>query len=129
MPRVAQTRLALAVAGLCALPAFAANKLEEVTVISSRVEMPLRQVATSVSVVTAEPAAPAVKPCTATTFTFPQVENACKKGGQKAAQDLMKSVVKKAKAAGQDLNCKSCHVSTKTFELKPNAVDDLRPLL
>lgn len=70
--------------------------------------------------------AAAVKACTATTFEFPEVEKACKKGGQPAAKALMKKAVQKAKAAGEATNCKSCHVDVKAFELKPNAVDDLR---
>lgn len=47
----------LACAGLvavCAAPAVSANRLEETVVVSSRVAMPLRQVGTSVSIVSAE---------------------------------------------------------------------------
>ena len=76
----------------------------------------------------AEPAAPAIKPCTAKKFDFKEVEQACKKGGQKEAKTYMKSVVKKAKAAGEEVTCKSCHKSTKTFELKPNAVADFKKI-
>ncbi len=50
-----QPRLsATAVAVLLALPVYANDKLEEVIVTSSRVEMPLRQVGTSVSVLTGD---------------------------------------------------------------------------
>ena len=68
-------------------------------------------------------------PCTAKDFKFPAVKKACAEGGRKAAKDLMKSLVKKAKEAGQDINCKSCHSDLKTFELKDNAVEDLKKLL
>lgn len=44
----------LALSGVTAVSAQAANKLEETVVTSSRVEMPLREVATSISVVTKE---------------------------------------------------------------------------
>ena len=43
---------ALAIACAAVNPVFANDKLEEIIVISSRVEMPLRQIGTSVSVVT-----------------------------------------------------------------------------
>lgn len=45
---------AAALGSCCALPAIANDKLEEVIVTSSRIEMPLRQVGTSVSVLTAQ---------------------------------------------------------------------------
>jgi hypothetical protein len=65
--------------------------------------------------------------CTTEKFHYKQVEDACKGGGRKAAKDLMKAAVKKAKAAGKDMKCTSCHESTKTFDLKDNAVEDLKP--
>jgi len=64
-------------------------------------------------------------PCAATSFKVAKVEAACKSGGQKAAKTLMKATVKKAKAAGETMNCKTCHKSLKTFELTDNAVTDL----
>ena len=67
--------------------------------------------------------------CTTKDFKTPQVKKACAEGGRAAAKDLMKKTVKKAKAAGQDINCKSCHKSLKTFELTDNAVADLEKLL
>lgn len=67
--------------------------------------------------------------CTASSFRFGQVEAACTQGGRKAAKDLMKKAVKKAKAAGETMNCKSCHTELKTFALTPNAVSDLEPWL
>jgi hypothetical protein len=69
------------------------------------------------------------KPCAAKKFQVSQVEKACKDGGQTAAKALMKKVVKAQKAAGNDINCKSCHTSLKTFELKDNAVKDLKKYL
>ncbi len=45
---------AAAAGSLLTLPAYANDKLEEVVVTSSRIEMPLRQVATSISVITEE---------------------------------------------------------------------------
>lgn len=73
--------------------------------------------------------APESPPCTTKTFKFKEVEKACKKGGIKAAKAYMKSVVRKAKDAGQDVSCKSCHTSLKTFENKPNAEADFKKLL
>lgn len=60
-------------------------------------------------------------PCTAKKFKYDKVEKACKEGGRKAAKKLMKGVVKKAKAAGEDVNCKTCHKSLKSFDLTDGA--------
>lgn len=65
--------------------------------------------------------------CSAKKFQFPAVEKACKEGGRKAAKDLMKAAVKKAKAAGKKYKCTSCHEDQKSFDLKKNAVEDLKP--
>jgi hypothetical protein len=67
--------------------------------------------------------------CTTKKFNYPAVEKACKEGGRKAAKELMKGAVKKAKAGGADIKCTSCHEDTKDFKLKDNAVKDLKPLL
>jgi hypothetical protein len=67
--------------------------------------------------------------CTTKKFHYKEVSAACKSGGRKAAKELMKGAVKKAKAAGKDVKCTSCHEDTKDFVLKSNAVDDLKPLL
>jgi hypothetical protein len=67
--------------------------------------------------------------CTATTFKYPAVAKACKDGGRKAAKDLMKTVVKKAKGDGKDWKCTSCHEDTKAFKLKDNAVADMKPYM
>ena len=64
---------------------------------------------------------PAVTPCEAKSFKFDKVKAACTEGGRSAAKKLMKGVVKKAKAAGEDVNCKSCHTSLKTFALTKDA--------
>ncbi len=65
------------------------------------------------------------KPCNAKSFKLPAVESACKTGGQPAAKKLMKKAVDKAKAAGEDMNCKTCHNDLKTFDLKDGAVEGL----
>ena len=67
--------------------------------------------------------------CTAESFELAAVEAACKQGGRPAAKALMKKAVKKAKAAGESMTCKSCHSSMKTFTLTSNAVSDLEPWL
>jgi hypothetical protein len=65
------------------------------------------------------------KPCTAQEFHFEQVAEACANGGRKAARELMKAAVKKAKAEGESVSCGSCHVSLKTYELEPGAAEQL----
>lgn len=70
------------------------------------------------------------KPCTAKSFKISQVEAACKSGGQTAAKKMMKKAVDKAKAAGTDINCKTCHVDLKAFALKgSDPVGDLEKWL
>lgn len=69
------------------------------------------------------------KPCLTKSFKTKQVEAACKKGGQKAAKDLMKTAVKKAKAAGESVKCSTCHEDLKSFDLKNGAVDGLKKWL
>ncbi len=64
--------------------------------------------------------------CQTKNFHYTQVASACKNGGRKAVKAIMKGVVKKAKAAGTDLQCTSCHEDMKDFHLKPNAVGDLK---
>lgn len=65
--------------------------------------------------------------CTTTKFNYPAVKKACAEGGRAAAKKLMKAAVGKAKAAGNDVKCTSCHEDTKEFKLKDNAVKDLKP--
>ena len=70
------------------------------------------------------------KPCVAKTFKIKAVENACNKGGQKAAKDLMKKAKKAATEAGEEFKCKGCHKDLKSFELTwPKAVEDLKRYL
>ena len=64
--------------------------------------------------------------CQTKNFHYTQVASACKSGGRKAVKAIMKGVVKKAKAAGTDLQCTSCHQDMKDFHLKSNAVGDLK---
>lgn len=67
-------------------------------------------------------------PCLTTNFKFASVRNACAQGGVKQAKAQMKAMVKRAKDDGKDLKCTSCHENTKTYPLKPNAVEDMRAL-
>ena len=69
------------------------------------------------------------KPCIAKKFKFKKVEAACKEGGQKAAKKLMKSIVKKAKAKGDENanNCLSCHEDLKTYKRTAKAAEWLKP--
>jgi hypothetical protein len=86
-----------------------------------------------------KPEAPAAKPeppagytgpdpCRTTNFKFASVRSACAKGGIKQAKSQMKGMVKRAKDDGKDIKCSSCHENTKTYPLKPNAVEDMRAL-
>lgn len=85
---------------------------------------------------TATPSAPTAAtkytgdtPCVATSFQFAAVRSACERGGRPEVKSLMKSMTKKAEAAGTELKCNSCHTSLKTYDLKDNAVADLRKWL
>jgi hypothetical protein len=55
------------------------------------------------------------------------VETACKTGGRKAVKPIMKAAVQRAKAAGTDLKCTSCHEDTEDYKTKSNAVKDMKP--
>lgn len=68
-------------------------------------------------------------PCVTKTFHYGAVKAACHSGGRKAAKTVMKGAVKKAKEAGQDLKCTSCHEDMSSFHLKSNAVADLKQWL
>jgi len=72
---------------------------------------------------------PVADACTTKNFHYTLIGNACHTGGRKAAKEIMKGAVKKAKAAGTDLKCTSCHEDTSTFHLKSNAVSDLKQWL
>jgi hypothetical protein len=67
--------------------------------------------------------------CTTKNFHYTQIGSACRSGGRKKVKDIMKGAVKKAKAAGTDLKCTSCHEDTSNFHLKSNAVSDLKQWL
>ena len=87
--------------------------------------------AAALATLTPAPAMAGGDDCTTKKFAFKAVEKACKSGGRKAAKDLMKAAVKKAKADGKDMKCKTCHEDTKTFELKDakEAVENLKPYI
>ena len=68
-------------------------------------------------------------PCVTKKFHYEQIEKICNEGGQKAAREFMKSVVKKAKSSGKHVTCTSCHENTKNYDLKDNAVNDLKSFL
>jgi hypothetical protein len=72
------------------------------------------------------PTAAVDDPCQTKNFHYSQIAGACKSGGRKAAKGVMKGVVQKAKAAGTELKCTSCHEDMKDFHLKSNAVGDLK---
>lgn len=80
---------------------------------------------------TAAPADPTLvaDACTTKNFHYTQIGSACRSGGRKKVKDIMKGAVKKAKAAGTDLKCTSCHEDTSNFHLKSNAVSDLKQWL
>jgi cytochrome c len=69
------------------------------------------------------------EPCGAANPQTAQVKKACKDGGRDAVKALMKEVVKKAKAAGQDVNCKSCHTNLTDYAVKDGAVAELKKWL
>ncbi len=68
-------------------------------------------------------------PCKRKSFAFGSVKSACNKGGQAAAKDLMRVIVKKARDGGEKLKCTSCHSDTKSYANTPNAVADFRKWL
>lgn len=57
------------------------------------------------------------------------VVQACKKGGREAAEDVMKSMVKAAKANGTAFKCVSCHEDMDSYKPKANADDDFKKLV
>jgi hypothetical protein len=65
-------------------------------------------------------------PCQSKTLTLEPVITACRQGGRNAAKQVMKGAVAKARAAGTTLGCPSCHVDMNRYELKPNALTDLK---
>lgn len=70
------------------------------------------------------------KPCASTSFKIAAVKSACERGGQPEAKKLMKAAVKKAKDAGESMNCKTCHEDLKTYKLAgANPVAELKKWL
>jgi hypothetical protein len=69
------------------------------------------------------------KPCAKSSYAILELDKACKSGGQLAAKKLMKAAVDKARAAGKEMTCKTCHSSLSDFATLPNAGADLKPLL
>lgn len=71
--------------------------------------------------------------CTTSPFLLPAVKSACAEGKRAAAKKLMQDATKKAKAAGKDWKCKTCHdASTYKFESEAahkKAADDLKAFL
>ena len=77
----------------------------------------------------AEANARAPVPCTTAELQYPTVKAACAEDGRRAVKKVMLGAIAKAKRAGTELECSSCHLDQKTFGLRPNAVDDLAPWL
>ncbi len=65
-------------------------------------------------------------PCRATSFTVDRVREACAGGGRAAAKRVMKDAITKAIAMSHSLKCADCHEDQKDYELKPNAVAELK---
>jgi hypothetical protein len=57
------------------------------------------------------------------------VAQACKKGGRDAAGDIMKTMVKTAKANGVAFKCIACHEDMDSFKPKANADEDFKKLV
>lgn len=64
-------------------------------------------------------------PCAATDFHYPAVEAACASDGRRAAKNVMRGAIAKAKSAGTELKCANCHEDQVSFRLRSNAVEDL----
>ena len=58
-----------------------------------------------------------------------EIAQACKKGGREAAEEVMKKMVKTAKANGVVFKCVACHEDMDSLKLKPNAEDDYKKLV
>ena len=71
--------------------------------------------------------------CTTSPFLLPAVKAACASGKRPAAKKLMQDATKKAKAAGKDWKCKTCHdASTYKFDdeaAHKKAADDIKAFL
>jgi hypothetical protein len=69
------------------------------------------------------------KPCINANSEFAAVKAACAKGGQDEAKKMMKALVDKQKAAGNDIKCAGCHENLKDYKLKSNGKADLKKYL
>jgi hypothetical protein len=69
------------------------------------------------------------KPCLKANYEIAQVKAACDKGGQDEAKKMMKALTDKAKAAGKEIKCNSCHENLKDYKLTPNGMADLKKML
>lgn len=69
------------------------------------------------------------KPCINPNSEFAQVKAACAKGGQDEAKKMMKALVDKQKAAGNEIKCNGCHENLKDYKLKSNGKADLKKYL
>jgi hypothetical protein len=68
-------------------------------------------------------------PCKYATKGESPVVQACKQGGRAAAEDVMKKLVKSAKANGLAFKCNACHEDMDSFKLKDTAGEDFKKLL
>ena len=69
------------------------------------------------------------KPCINANSEFAAVKAACAKGGQDEAKKMMKSIVDKQKAAGNEIKCNGCHENLKDYKIKANGKADLKKYL
>ena len=67
-------------------------------------------------------------PCKIATKGDTPTAKACASGGRKAANKLMKDMVKQAKEKGEKFTCEGCHKDLDNFELTKNATDDYKKL-
>jgi hypothetical protein len=68
-------------------------------------------------------------PCKYATKGEGPIVDACKKGGRSAAEDVMKQMVKAAKANGVAFKCVACHEDMDSFKPKASAADDFKKLI
>ena len=78
----------------------------------------------TLSLVTLSGTADAADPCKRAKFETKMVAEACKKGGQKAAKDVMKKWMKDAKKKNASIGCASCH--SKVAGAYPNKPDAMK---
>jgi hypothetical protein len=71
------------------------------------------------------------KSCHKKEFVFAEVRQLCsdETKGRPAVMSMMAKVTGKANARGTKVTCASCHTDQREYDLRPNAVADLRALL